>query len=141
MARGQPEQWGQTPFSSNPAMVGYLETIVGAGDLRLARDDDRAIVGAVVIGAAPVYVPVEDVSERYLEAMVSDRRLAGRGIGTLLIEDAVARARAAAARQLRCDCWAGSERLIAWYEQQGFERAERIDVDGWPAQLLRMRLR
>jgi GNAT superfamily N-acetyltransferase len=122
-------------------MVAYLQTIVDAGDLRLARSADGAIAGALVVGEAPAYAPVEDVPERYLEAMVSDRRLAGRGIGALLVADAVDRARAAGAEQLRCDCWAGAERLIAWYEQQGFERAERIDVDGWPAQLLRMRLR
>ena len=90
-----------------------------------------------MLGARPAYAPAVDLPERYIEAMVTDRRLAGRGIGSSLVADAVARARAAGATVLRADCWAESERLVRWYEQQGFAREHVVRVDGWPAQLLR----
>jgi GNAT superfamily N-acetyltransferase len=139
-ARGAAGQWGREPFSASEAMVAYLEEIVAAGELRVAADVDGAVVGGYVLGARPAYAQPIAEPERYLEAMVSDRHLAGRGVGSLLVMDAVARSSDLGAYVLRADCWAEGARLIRWYEAQGFTRDGVIRVGDWPAQLLRREL-
>ena len=136
VARGAKGQWGGEPFSANFAMVDYLSRIVTLGELRVAQDSAGRAVGTYVLGARPDYAPAIAEHERYIEAMVTDRRLAGNGIGGLLIEDAILRARASGATKLRADCWSKSARLVRWYEQQGFERGDIVLVGDWPAQLL-----
>ena len=140
VARGAEEQWGSVPFSASPAMLDHLTRIASEGELRIALDAERTLVGGYVLGARPSYAPAIEEPERYIEAMVTARTHAGRGIGALLVDDAVARAREAGAQVLRTDCWGRAPRLVRWYEERGFQRAEVVDVDGWPAQTLRMPL-
>jgi GNAT superfamily N-acetyltransferase len=139
-ARGGGRQWGSVPFSTNRAMVEYLAAVANAGEVRIAHDAAQAVVGGYILGERPEYAPATTESERYIEAMVSDRALAGQRIGTLLVEDAIACSKATGAVSLRTDCWAEANRLIQWYEQHGFTRRERIAVAGWPAQMLHMPL-
>jgi GNAT superfamily N-acetyltransferase len=134
--RGQSGQWGSQSFSSSAAMLEYVCGIVSAGELRVAVDPRGSVVGGYVIGNAPRYAPPVTLADRYLEALVTDRGLAGCGIGTVLLDDAGARAQSAGASLLRTDCWAPAERLVSWYEAHGFQAGAVIDVDGWPAQLL-----
>jgi GNAT superfamily N-acetyltransferase len=140
VARGAAGQWGSAPFSASPAMVGHLTRIAADGELRIAVDSSRTVVGGYVLGHRPAYAAEIPEPERYIEAMVTSRARSGRGIGALLVGDAVTRARAAGALVLRTDCWERSPRLVRWYEAHGFERAGVVDVDGWPAQMLRMAL-
>jgi GNAT superfamily N-acetyltransferase len=141
VARGAEGQWGSVPFSASPTMVDHVTRIAAAGELRIARDADRTVVGGYVLGSRPSYASAIEEPERYIEAMVTARTHAGRGVGALLVDDAAARAREAGARVVRTDCWAQAARLVRWYEERGFRRAEVVDVDGWPAQMLRMPLR
>jgi GNAT superfamily N-acetyltransferase len=134
--RGQAGQWGSQSFSSSAVMREYVRDIVSAGELRVAVDPSGNVVGGCVIGNAPWYAPPVTLVDRYLEALVTDRRLAGRRIGTVLLDDAGARTRSAGASLLRTDCWATAERLVNWYEAHGFQAGAVIDVDGWSAQLL-----
>jgi GNAT superfamily N-acetyltransferase len=140
VARGAEGQWGSDPFSTNASMVRHLSQIISAGELRIARDQSERVVGGYVLGLRPAYAPVIRGAERYIEAMVTARDLAGRGIGTLLVDDAIDRARLADARAVRTDCWAEAPRLIRWYEECGFERGDRVWVGAWPAQMLHMAL-
>lgn len=140
VARGGAGQWGTEPFSSNATMVAYVEQIAARGELRIAEGESRLVLGGYVLGACPEYAPAIDGTERYVEAMVGHRAHAGEGIGALLVADAVARARCLGAAVLRADCWARAERLIQWYEEQGFRRDGTVAVGDWPAQLLRMDL-
>jgi GNAT superfamily N-acetyltransferase len=121
-------------------MVDHLARIVAAGELRIAHDPSADVVGCYVLGQRPAYAPAIPEPERYIGAMVSARALAGRGIGALLVKDAITRTRSFDARTLRTDCWAEGPRLIRWYEECGFKRAEQVRVGGWPAQLLHMSL-
>lgn len=138
--RGADAQWGSEPFSTNPVMVDYLSQITAAGELRVARDQSDQLVGSYVLGPRPVYAPIGSEPERYIEAMVSARALAGQGIGTLLVNDAIDRAGTLGAHALRTDCWAEAPRLIRWYEQRGFTRGERVEIGEWPAQMLHLSL-
>jgi GNAT superfamily N-acetyltransferase len=137
---GQEGQWGATPFSESAAMSGHLRGLVAAGDLRVARAAGGAVVGGCVLGDAPSYAPAFVEPSRYLEAMVTDRRLAGRGIGSLLVADAVERTLAAGVGVLRTDCWDGAPGLVRWYERQGFEAGGVVLVGAWPARMLALRV-
>ena len=97
-------------------------------------------MAALVVGIAPLYVPPADRPELYINLLISSRRHAGSGIGSMLVRHAVGEARARDAQQLRVDCWAGAPTLVRWYRAQGFEPTGTFDVDGWPGQIFAMPL-
>jgi GNAT superfamily N-acetyltransferase len=140
VARGQPDQWGTVPWSERPGAVGHVKAWARGPGLRIAEDPDATPLGALVLGSRPPHVEPIDESERYIEALVTSRRHAGRGIGALLVAAAVEEARAAGAAVLRVDCWAGAPPLMAWYERQGFLRSGTFDVGGWIGQVFTMAL-
>ena len=140
VARRQPGQWGTTPWSQRPSAVGHVQRWSEGPGLRIAVDGDETPVGALALGAHPPHVQPIDEPERYVEALVTSRRHAGRGIGAALVAAAADEAREDGAAVLRVDCWAGAPPLVAWYERQGFERSGTFDVDGWIGQVFAMRL-
>ena len=140
VARRQPGQWGTTPWSQRPSAVGHVQRWSEGPGLRIAVDGDETPVGALALGAHPPHVQPIDEPERYVEALVTSRRHAGRGIGAALVAAAADEAREGGAAVLRVDCWAGAPPLVAWYERQGFERSGTFDVDGWIGQVFAMRL-
>jgi GNAT superfamily N-acetyltransferase len=142
VARGQPGQWGATPWSERPSAIGHVKAWSHGPGLRIAEDPDGAPLGALVLGVHPPHVePIgERERERYVEALVTSRRHAGRCIGALLVAATVDEARRAGATVLRVDCWAGAPPLVAWYERQGFVRSGTFDVDDWIGQVFTMRL-
>jgi ribosomal protein S18 acetylase RimI-like enzyme len=140
VARGQPGQWGTMPWSQRPRAVGYVKAWANGRGLRIAQEHDATPLGALVLGTRPPHVEPIDEPEGYVEALVTSRRHAGRGIGARLVAAAADEARAAGAAVLRVDCWAGAPPLVAWYERQGFARSGTFDVDGWIGQVFTMRL-
>jgi GNAT superfamily N-acetyltransferase len=140
VARGQLDQWGITPWSERPSAVGHVKAWAHGPGLRIAQDADGMPLGALVLGARPPHVEPIDEPERYIEALVTSRRHAGRGIGALLVAAAADEARDAGATVLRVDCWAGAPPLVAWYERQGFVRSGAFDAGGWVGQVFTMRL-
>lgn len=91
------------------------------------------------------YVPAVDEPELYVRLLVTDRSLAGHGIGSTLLDHARELARAAGVGLLRVDCFAGGDgALVRYYERQGFTRTEAfaVPVNGseWPGQVLAQRL-
>jgi GNAT superfamily N-acetyltransferase len=135
VARGQTGQWGAEPFSARPATTARVEAWAAGGGLRVAEDDGTP-VGALVLGRRPAWVPPVPEDERYVEALVTSRRHAGRGVGGALLRRAREEARASGADLVRVDCWAGAPALVSWYERQGFTRAGTFVVDGWRGQVL-----
>jgi GNAT superfamily N-acetyltransferase len=138
-ARGQTGQWGSEPFSAIDRRVAQAAEWAAGGGLRIGSLAG-ALAGALVLGARPPWVPPADSSERYVEALVSSRRLAGRDVGGTLVRRAVAETRAAGASLLRVDCWAGAPPLVAWFERQGFRRSGTFELDGWHGQVLSLRV-
>jgi GNAT superfamily N-acetyltransferase len=135
VARGQTGQWGAEPFSARPSTAERVRSWARGGGLRVAQEDGEA-VGALVLGRRPAWVPPVPEAERYVEALVTSRRHAGRGVGAALLRRAREEARAGGVALLRVDCWAGAPGLVAWYERQGFTRAGTFEVDGWRGQVL-----
>ncbi|HET6985715.1 MAG TPA: GNAT family N-acetyltransferase, partial [Kribbella sp.] len=77
--------------------------------------------------------------------LVTDRKLAGQGIGSTLLDQARVLAREAGVSLIRVDCFAGGDgALVRYYESQGFTRSEAfaVPVNGseWLGQVLAQRL-
>ena len=135
VARGQPDQWGDQPFSSRRESVTRIRVLCARGRVRVAESAGEP-VGALVLGDAPDHVPPIDEPELYIQLLVTSRRHAGRGIGARLIEVALAEAAADGVDRLRVDCWAGAPGLVDWYRRQGFAPAGGFELNGWPGQIL-----
>lgn len=133
--RGQPGQWGETPVSERPRMREQVARWA-AGDGLWVAEDESVVVGALVVGEHPPHVEPVDEPELYVELLLTSRRRAGEGIGSLLVKHARA---LAGERLLRVDCWAGAPSLVAWYERQGFARTSTFDLDGWVGQVFASR--
>jgi GNAT superfamily N-acetyltransferase len=101
----------------------------------------NGVVGALTVGQANPYVQPATEPELYIQFLASDRASSGKGIGTLLLEQARTLARKAGVSLLRVDCYAGGGGgLVRYYESQGFQRMETFEVNGWPGQVLIQRL-
>jgi GNAT superfamily N-acetyltransferase len=137
VARGRTGQWGSAPYSSRAAGVEQVQRMVSDGGLRIAELDGQP-VGALVVGAAPSYVPPADRPELYVQLLLTSRSHAGQRIGTRLIHQALIEARQHGCEQIRVDCWAGAPQLIAWYERQGFARSDTFQVSDWTGQIFTM---
>jgi GNAT superfamily N-acetyltransferase len=138
--RGQAGQWGSEPISGRASFVERLEDWERSGGLRIAESESGAAVGALVVGAAQPYVRAVDERELYVILLVTSRRHMGEGIGTALVQRAIDEAQASGVSLVRVDCWAGAERLVQWYEEQGFVPVERFHVGEWEGQLFELRL-
>ncbi|MET8555730.1 GNAT family N-acetyltransferase [Streptomyces sp. NPDC004959] len=140
-AQGLSGQWGTRHFTDRPRAVELVEEYFAKGEPWVAELDGR-VVGSMTLreGPGPSPGPAPE-PERSLHFLVSDRSLAGHGIGAALVAHAVAEARRAGAGLLRVDCYAGDDgRLVDYYVACGFRPAERFDQDGWPGQVLTIRL-
>jgi GNAT superfamily N-acetyltransferase len=141
VARGRQGQWGAEPFSAKPDRVALVQQWAAGGGLWIA-ELDGAPAGALVLGAAPSYVPAVSEPEVYVHLLVTARSHAGRGIGTVLLGHAQAEAAARGAALLRADCWAGGDGgLVRYYQTAGFTPTVRFTVDDWHGQVLEQRIR
>jgi GNAT superfamily N-acetyltransferase len=140
VVQGRLGQWGSEPWSAQGRRVRQMHDYAADGGLRIA-EIDGVVAGAAHVGDAPSHAPPAPVPELYLEALVTDREHAGRGIGRALLRYACAEAIAQGATQLRLDCWAGGDQaLVRYYERAGFTPTERFTVPGplgdWEGQIL-----
>jgi RimJ/RimL family protein N-acetyltransferase len=145
-ARGRTDQWGSRPWSQREDARRLVARLAASPGLVLAVEDvdgRESVVGALVLEDHPTsYVPPAGEPERFVHLLITARTAAGRGIGGLLLDHARSQCRQARVELLRVDCFAGGEgELVRWYEQQGLRAVQRLDVDGWPCQLLEQRVR
>lgn len=141
--RGNTEQWGTTPRSRRPGGTELVEHYLTECSSYVAESDGEP-VGALVLDRGPsprMPIALAEEPERYVRLLISDRRHAGQGVGATLLSQAVEVTRRAEVGLLRVDCWAGGGgELIAYYERNGFTPTDRFTSDGWPGQVLAMRL-
>ena len=160
-------QWGASPFSENPQRAEQLRELATTGrgiwlaikvannapllcqnritDIQrqtMNREAPGVIVGALAIGERTPYVTPVSEPEIYVRLLVTDRQYAGNQIGKRLLDHARDLARKAGVSLLRVDCYAGGDgKLIQYYESQGFQRSESLNVQGeWPCQVLAQRI-
>jgi GNAT superfamily N-acetyltransferase len=134
--QGRTGQWGQAPFTGDERRERQVGEWAAGGGMRIAEVAGGA-AGCVVVGAANAYVSPAPVPELYVQALVTDHRYAGRGVGRALLEWAHEEAGQRGVRVLRVDCYAGDDqRLVGYYEGCGFTRVAPFTVGQWPGMLL-----
>ncbi|MEU4555269.1 acetyltransferase (GNAT) family protein [Micromonospora violae] len=142
-ARGNTEQWGTTPFSEQPARTDQVDRYL-TENLPYIAEVDGAPAAALVLDSGPdprAPIAPADEPERYVRLLVTDRRFAGRKLGSALLAHAVDETRRAGVRLLRVDCWAGGGgELVAFYERHGFTPTETFLAGSWPGQVLAQRV-
>lgn len=140
-SQGRTDQWGENPASTNPRFVERAQEWEAGNGLHVATLDGEP-VGALAVGERMPYVPEADVPELYVQFLSSDRSRKGHRIGARLLEHADRLAAEAGVKQLRVDCFRGSDRaLVRYYQAQGYELDEAFTVDRptgvpWPGQTL-----
>ncbi|MBQ1038766.1 GNAT family N-acetyltransferase [Micromonospora zamorensis] len=141
--RGNTEQWGTTPFSEKPERVELVDRYL-TESLPFIAEMDGTPAAALVLDAGPdPKAPIAPAAEpeRYVRLLVSDRRFAGRSLGSALLAHAVNETRRAGVRLLRVDCWAGGGgELVAFYERHGFTPTHTFLSGSWPGQVLAQRV-
>ncbi|WP_444947732.1 GNAT family N-acetyltransferase [Micromonospora ureilytica] len=141
--RGNTEQWGTTPFSEKPGGADLVDRYL-TENLPYIAEVDGTPAAALVLDCGPdprAPIAPADEPERYVRLLVSDRRLAGRNLGSALLAHAVEETRRAGVRLLRVDCWAGGGgELVAYYERHGFTPTETFLAGSWPGQVLAQRV-
>ncbi|MBD0690848.1 GNAT family N-acetyltransferase [Streptomyces sp. CBMA123] len=140
-------QWGDQPFSTNPARVDQVASYAEEPFLiRLAVDEDGRTIGCCVLNEdRGKWIPAADERELYVRSLVTDRSRKGSGIGAALIADAIEEARRRGIGLLRVDCYAGNDRkLVGLYRALGFTETVGFEVEQpsglWPGQVLEIRL-
>lgn len=136
--RGQPEQWGSVRWSASERHRGFVEQMAEHPGLVVA-EEGGAVVGASIVGEPMVYAPPATEPELYLRLLITSRRHAGRGLGTMLVERAKQDARDAGVPVLRVDCYAAPG-LVGWYERQGFVGVETVPVGDVEVRILQLRV-
>ncbi|KAL4922040.1 hypothetical protein BDW62DRAFT_172883 [Aspergillus aurantiobrunneus] len=159
VSQNRTEQWGAAPFSENAERAEQLRKFATSGlglwlAVKVADDTPididpqtvnaeapGVIIGALALGERMTYVPPVCEPELYVRLLVTDREYAGNNIGKYLLDHARGLASKAGVSLLRVDCYAGGDgKLVQYYESQGFTRSERLDLKGWPDQVLAQRL-
>ncbi|MEW2429272.1 GNAT family N-acetyltransferase [Micromonospora sp. NPDC047644] len=141
--RGNTEQWGTTSFSEKPERVEQVDRYLSEKLPYIAEVDGTPAAALVLDSGPDPRLPISPAEEpeRFVRLLVSDRRFAGRKLGSALLAHAVAETRRAAVRLLRVDCWAGGGgELVAYYERHGFTPTETFLVGSWPGQVLAQRV-
>ncbi|UKZ75469.1 hypothetical protein TrVFT333_003154 [Trichoderma virens FT-333] len=130
--RGQTQQWGTGAerHSENPRRIKQATEFTESGGTWIAVDTNslssrtedgssgdggeneqlsiiNGVVGAISVGKAHSYVQPATEPELYVQFLATDRASSGKGIGTLLLEQARTLARKAGVSLLRVDCYAG----------------------------------
>ena len=135
VARGQPGQWGSSPFSERETARRHVSELCAGGELRVASLDGED-VAALALGDRPAHVEPIDRPELYINLLLVSRDHAHRRIGEGLVARALDEARERALEVVRVDCWAGAPSLVGWYEARGFTRSSRFTVMGdWTGQV------
>jgi GNAT superfamily N-acetyltransferase len=135
VARGQPGQWGEEPFSARDSARARVCELSSSGELRVASLNGED-VAALALGAHPDHVEPVKRPELYINLLLVSRTHAHRRIGEALVERALDEARERGVATVRVDCWAGAPSLMAWYEARGFVRSSRFTVNGdWTGQV------
>ena len=140
-AQGRTGQWGTEPYSVRAGAARKMTERVSRHTLWIAELDGEP-AGALILAAEPMpYVEAADEPERYVQLLVTDRRWAGRAVGSTLLDLAAAQTRRAGVGLLRVNCYAGYDGLLVrYYRDQGFTPVGTFTVEKWPGQLLARRL-
>jgi GNAT superfamily N-acetyltransferase len=119
------DQWQYPP---------HRETIarnIAAGECWLVEEEGR-VIGTITVDACAdeeFWHPEDDPDDAlYLHRMVTTREVAGREIGSALLDWASRRAASLGKRWVRLDAWRSNADLHRYYVQQGFHHVRTVDL-------------
>ncbi|MFD6949913.1 GCN5 family acetyltransferase [Nocardiopsis sp. TSRI0078] len=139
-AHGRSGQWGDQPWSRDPARIALVEELVSE-ELWVAEIGDDAAGFLSFTERAPEYVPPVAEREIYIRLLLVSRAYTGRNVGGTLLALARRQARERGVKLLRVDCWAGGDgALVRYYERQGFTPVERVPSGAKEVQVFRQRV-
>jgi GNAT superfamily N-acetyltransferase len=115
---------------------------VGAGEWHVVRDDDLGLAGTIrLLWTDPDFWGDDATPAVYAHGLMVDRRAAGRGLGTALLDWAAAQGRAAGVEVFRLDCRTTNPVLREYYEAHGFRAVGQVDFADFSCTLLELSLR
>jgi GNAT superfamily N-acetyltransferase len=122
VAQGSVKQWGTTPFSANPRLVERFREHIANDTFLIALKEEKA-VGAICLNFSyPPYCWQGAPNDcAYVHPFGTSPSVRGQGIGSALLRCAEDYARRHNKPYLRLDCFAGTPKLLAYYESEGFE--------------------
>lgn len=152
--RGWNDPWSRDWVRAYIAEVEIARKELSSELLELATESTNDVVrlpvaGMILQGQASEYVrdilPENDDNDPfiYLLYLMSDRRTAphGKGAGAALISHAKDEALKLGFKRLCLDCWRGNNnKLVKYYEQQGFKAIGNFEAKNWPGAVMGMRL-
>ena len=110
---------------------------VHAGEFHVVHDDALGLVGTVrLLWSDPDFWGDDPTPAVYVHGLMVDRRAAGRGLGTALLDWAAARGRDAGVDLFRLDCRTTNPVLRAYYERYGFRAVGQRDFADFSCTLL-----
>jgi GNAT superfamily N-acetyltransferase len=134
-------QWGTQPWSERPDRRERVSRLARSSELTIAEVGGQVVGALEVSESSPSYAPEAYENNLYIYLLLTSRQLIGQGIGRALLNHARADCLRRGLELLRVDCWAGGkQRLVRYYESQGFTATEKFNRDGWLGQLLIQRL-
>jgi GNAT superfamily N-acetyltransferase len=119
------DQWQYPPHRATIAHG------IAAGECWLVEEDGR-VVGTITVDecADEEFWRPEDEPEDalYLHRMVTIREVAGREIGSALLDWASRRAKSLGKRWVRLDAWRDNPQLHRYYADRAFEHVRTVDL-------------
>lgn len=131
------DQW------SRPFPAEHILASIRAGEVFLIKEGLETDAAATITldedADDRLWTPQERAEPaRYVHKLTVDRKYAGTGLGTRILDWAGDRAARAGAEWLRLDAWTTNTRLHAYYRSQEFEHirtsSDPTVVSGWAAQ-------
>jgi GNAT superfamily N-acetyltransferase len=141
VSRGNTEQWGVEPFSTQPKQRDRITGAIDAGDLWIAEVGGEPAGALIVSEHRKDFAPPVDEPELYVSLLLVSRRHAGTKIGSRLLDFAREQAKARGIGLIRVDCYAGGTGdLVRYYTRNGFTPTQTFTLGDWPGQLFEQRL-
>ena len=114
---------------------------VDAGQWHVLPDDDLGVAATVrLLWSDPDFWGDDDTPAVYVHGLMVDRRAAGRGLGTALLDWAAARGRESGVELFRLDCRTTNPALRTYYEGYGVRAVGQVDFDDFSCTLLELRV-
>ena len=118
-----------------------IATQVDAGEWHVVRDEELGLVGTVrLLWTDPDFWGDDHTPAVYVHGLMVDRRAAGHGLGTTLLDWAAARGRDAGVDLFRLDCRTTNPAIRAYYERYGFRAVGQRDFADFSCTLLELSL-
>ena len=109
---------------------------VDAGEWHVVVDESGVVGTARLLWTDPDFWGDDHTPAVYVHGLMVDRRAAGRGVGTALLDWAAARGRDAGVGLLRLDCRTTNPVLRGYYESHGFRPVGQRDFADFSCTLL-----